>query len=370
MYNLANGSAKRKKRFRLAVTNLSVYGATHAVVDASCAALVLSHLSSGRVEARYFALLIVLYNTLAFGSQPLIGLISDRLKISYKTAVAGCVLTAVSTLLYTYPLISVLMAGLGNALFHVGGGITSLNLFKGKAAAPGIFVAPGALGLMIGTLIGKDGSFTAATFAVLLLWCGTGILFVKQPHIDYSTTSELNFKPYQFIMLLLLSSISIRALIGFIANFSWKSDKLLLIYLTLAIVLGKGLGGIIGDRFGWRRVTVAGLILSAPLIAFGSYPVAGIIGMFLFNMTMPITLTAVANLLPGYPGFAFGMTTLALITGVFITFFPIGAFLSNRWIVMGMILISAALLNKSLKLYFGNSSKTKVKEINVYGRGI
>lgn len=350
---------------RIAATNLALYGTAHAIVDAACAALVLSQLHDGRVEMGYFALLIALYNALAFGAQPLIGFWSDKLKISYETAVAGCVVTAVSMLFYTFPLPSVILAGLGNAMFHVGGGITSLSLYRGKAAAPGIFVAPGALGLMIGVLVGKSGGFVAATFVFLLLCSATGILLLKQPHIDYSPTSELRFEPYHFIMLLLLSSIAIRALIGFVVDFSWKSDKLLLVGLTLAVVLGKGLGGILGDKYGWRRVSVLGLLISAPLITFGSYPLAGILGMFLFNMTMPITLTAVSNLLPGHPGFAFGMTTLALVTGVFITYLPLGAIWSNPWMELGIILISTMMLNKSLALYFDDSSKIKVKRINI-----
>ena len=37
--------------------------------------------------------------------------------------------------------------------------------------------------------------------------------------------------------------------------------------------------------------------------------------MFLFNMTMPVTLWAAAKLLPGGRGFAFGMLTFALFLG-------------------------------------------------------
>ena len=366
MYSFVIRSARRKRRLKLAVSNLSIYCVAHAVVDAACAALVLSHLSSGRTGMADFAFMILLYNALAFAGQPLIGYISDKYKLSYEVAIAGCVATTISIFLHIFPTISVVLAGIGNAMFHVGGGITSLNLFRGKAAAPGIFVAPGAFGLMIGTLIGKSGSFSIATFAFLLLCCGAGILYIKQPHIDYSTSSELSFEPYPIIVLLLLGSISIRSLIGFVVNFTWKSDLFLLVCLTLAVVLGKALGGIIGDKLGWRKVTVVGLILSAPLVALGSYPLAGILGMFLFNLTMPVTLTAVANLLSGFPGFAFGMTTLALVTGVFITYLPFTAILSNKLIAMAIIFISAFMLNKALRLYFNNGFEEKVKKINIH----
>lgn len=92
---------------------------------------------------------------------------------------------------------------------------------------------------------------------------------------------------------------------------------------------------------------------------------SGIIGMVLFNLTMPVTLTAAANLLPNLPGFAFGMTTLALVTGVFATYLPFTVFLSNSWVVLCIILLSAAMLNKALKLYFEDAAavfrKTDIK---------
>lgn len=44
-------------------------------------------------------------------------------------------------------------------------------------------------------------------------------------------------------------------------------------------------------------------------------PVCGTIAVFLFNMTMPITLWAAARLMPGGKGFAFGLLTFALFLG-------------------------------------------------------
>lgn len=351
---------------RLAIGNLTVYGAAHAIVDAACAALVLSHMAAGRSTGSDFAFLLVLYNALAFGLQPLIGFIADQCRLSYETAVAGCILTAAATLISPYPLLSVILIGIGNALFHVGGGIISLNLFKGKAAAPGIFVAPGALGLMIGTLTGKSGGFSPWPFILLLLLAAVAIMYVREPNIDYSTSSIEPQEPLHLILLLLLGSIAVRAIVGFVVNFPWKSNLPLLICLTMAVVLGKGLGGIAADRLGWRRVSVAGLLISAPLIAFGTHPIAGILGIFLFNLTMPVTLAAVSNLLPGFSGFAFGLTTLALVTGVFVTYLPFAVLFSNRFAVAAIILGSAAILNKALELYTPKASKTASKSIDIH----
>ena len=44
-------------------------------------------------------------------------------------------------------------------------------------------------------------------------------------------------------------------------------------------------------------------------------PLPGILAVFLFNMTMPITLHAAAEKLPGAKGFSFGLLTFALFLG-------------------------------------------------------
>jgi len=51
-----------------------------------------------------------------------------------------------------------------------------------------------------------------------------------------------------------------------------------------------------------------------------SVPVA-LLSMMLFQMTMPITLAAIATALPGKPAFAFGLTCLALIIGTLAAYY-------------------------------------------------
>ena len=118
--------------------------------------------------------------------------------------------------------------------------------------------------------------------------------------------------------------------------------------------LGKGLGGVLADRFGWIRIAVGALLASSPLLSFGaSNPVAGLAGLFLFNMTMPVTLVATANALPRWPGFAFGLTCLALIIGAFIPLAGEKAVFSAPLVVFASILLSAAALHVGLRRSFG-----------------
>ncbi|MBN1428102.1 MAG: hypothetical protein JXB07_06930 [Anaerolineae bacterium] len=268
------------------------------------------------------------------------------------SAVLGMVLVAASTLLVQFPLPAALVAGIGNALFHVGGGVTILNLASGKATLPGIYVAPGALGLTTGILIGKGGYFIAWPFILLLMASAMLIMRIPRPETAVPHQLPRNLRWFETVILLLLVSVAIRSMVGLSMAFPWKSDPVLLFALTAAVVLGKALGGILGDRFGWTTVAISGLAISAPLLAFfAQTPAIAIIGILLFNLSMPITLIGIAEMLPGKLGFAFGLTTLALIIGAFPTFTQLRVLLSHQVFIFATILISIAALYSGLRLY-------------------
>jgi FSR family fosmidomycin resistance protein-like MFS transporter len=334
------------------LSSILVYGVSHALVDATCAATLFATVVFDPDNLQALFQRVVLYGVLAFATQPLFGLLVDKLGVAVHSAVLGVLLVAASTLLLPAPWLAALTASMGNALFHVGGGVTSLNLAPGKATLPGIYVAPGALGLMIGTLVGKGGHFVAWPFILLLAGFAVLILVMPRPKIIAHRTLSGNWKWFETIILLLLLSISIRGIVGLSLVLPWKSNRLLLVALTLTVVSGKALGGILGDRFGWNRVALSGLALSAPLLAFfPQVPAVAIAGAFLFNLTMPITLTCLADMLPGKSGFAFGLTTLALIIGAGPTFTQLRLFTGKQAFIFSIILVSIAALYGGLKLY-------------------
>jgi FSR family fosmidomycin resistance protein-like MFS transporter len=351
---------------RMIVSNISIYGVAHALVDATCAALILS-LAASAVEGALS--LVVMYNVLAFALQSPFGLMADRFRIPVPTAIVGLLLVAASTLFFGVPFLAAAVAGIGNALFHVGGGVISLNLVPGKATMPGIYVAPGALGLLIGGLVGRSGQFVAWPFILLLAGAVLLVWRIPRPAIRYDAVLDGQFKWFEAVILLLLFSIAIRGLVGSSLVLPWKSNRLLLVLLTLAVVLGKALGGVLGDRFGWKRVALAGLVVATPLLSFfADYPALAIAGAFCFNLTMPVTLAAMANMLPGWAGFAFGLTTLALILGVLPTFTEFEAITSARPVILSAIVVAIVVLYGGLRLYAGqfrirpggSSNQTKV----------
>jgi len=336
-------------------TYLLVYGFAHALVDASCIILLLGGIDVKGDLLTY----ILIYNLLAFGLQLPFGWILDRIQQPVLSAALGCAILSIALMLFIHPLAAIILAGIGNALFHVGGGTVSLNLRPGKAALPGVFVAPGGIGLFAGGVILKLYGFHPEYFAGFLFVMGLIIFFIKSPQVFYEIKKAEAVNYLAITIMLLLITICIRSAVGLSIYFPWKSNMTLLILLTASIALGKGLGGFLADYFGWIKITVSGLVISALLLVFGAqFAVAGIVGLFFFNLTMPVSLVAISNLLPGRPGFSFGLTTFAMLAGALPTFFKAKTFLSASPVTLILTILSAIILFVGLKLYNNNQIKT------------
>jgi FSR family fosmidomycin resistance protein-like MFS transporter len=347
-------------------TNLAVYGLAHGLVDAMCAGVLFSTVYRQIFSDSEMTYLILVYNLLAFGLQVFVGFAVDYFKVPRLSAIAGIILTGFSTLIFmSSPILAIVLAGTGNAMFHIGGGVASLSLTPRKATAPGIFVAPGALGLMVGTVLGRGGHFVAwpfllaaAVLAVLVFVIPKPIMYPEQP----KPAPVRGFR-VEYIIYLVLFVITVRSLIGFAVVYPWKSDIDLLVILTISVVLGKGLGGFLADRFGWTLTAVGSLVLSIPfLIAGVNIPVLGMMGMFLFNITMPVTLTVVANMVPGKPGTAFGLTCAALVLGTLPAFSTLQPGLSSPVFIIIVILISALALYSGLRYYHNAQQKKDIQK--------
>ncbi len=336
---------------KLIASNLFVYSIGHALIDATTVGVVFATGILNNLAIEEIVMLVILYNVLAFALQAIIGFGVDYFKSPSTAATIGCVLAGISTISLSVPVLAVILAGIGNAFYHVGGGVISLNLKPGKATYPGIFVSTGAIGLLAGTIIGKSGNFESSIFVFLLTLLAIGIHSLESPKLFFKEINKTKLKRFEIIVILLLITITARAFIGTLLNFAWKSNFNLLLILTIAVVLGKASGGILGDKFGWIKVAMFGLILSAPLLFLGpEFAIAGILGAFLFNFTMPITLTALAETMPNNKGFAFGLTTFALIIGALPSFTFLKNFV-NPDLLLIITLASAIILFKGLKIF-------------------
>lgn len=312
----------------MAKLRLGIYAAAHFLVDLGCALLLL-----GRICPDWNpGVAILLYNLSAFAVQMPVGLLADRLGRCHLFASAGCLLVLLG---WALPpgLLAVAAAGLGNAAFHVGGGLNTLNEGGRRASPLGLFVSPGAFGVYLGGVLaiyrhpGKtlmpEGALSLAVclslaVATVVLW-----RFGKGPDNAPLDLPRGDFRRWSAAACL-LAVVIFRSLLGLAANLPWKADFGWL--AVCAVAGGKAAGGYVGDRFGMFPTAMASLCLSALCFLGGNHPAAGLGALFLFNMTMPLTLWAMARLFPGMKGFSFGLLTFGLFLGFLPVYFGWGSF--------------------------------------------
>jgi FSR family fosmidomycin resistance protein-like MFS transporter len=366
----------------------TIYGVIHALVDAACVTAVV-RASRGSYVADLGAFWTVAgYDLLAFGLQFPLGLLMDRLRLARLSTIVGAALAAlVLAPVSLPPLATTIVAGVGNALFHLGAGGLVLRSAGGRAAPAGVFVAPGALGLGLGLWMGRTGHgstfpiYIALAFAVIALitldkdglkWepskgshtlrppTGTPTPLASLGLARWSATRgagkagglppRLAPQTRLILLMLLLVSVAVRSFVGFGACFQCPGGLAVAIGLPAAAFLGKLVGGMVADRVGWLRASTGALLLSLPLIAFsGGSLVLALPGVLLFQSTMAVTLVAVYALMPRWPATAFGLPSLTLIAGAFPTFFPAGKQFFGRWPFVLLIALSAAVLALALR---------------------
>ncbi|MBP7177031.1 MAG: hypothetical protein KBA53_12560 [Thermoclostridium sp.] len=325
---------------------LFLYSLGHMLVDGACCLVVLSSTSRSNENTQNLALAIIVYNTIAFGLQPFFGLLADRVGYTNLIACCGCIIVGSSAAFMHAPFAAAVAAGLGNAMFHIGGGAYSLNMDRQKAAYAGVFVAPGAIGLFLGGLASQ--ALVFKPWFVIVPMALTAILVLPIPHLPCSVpvaVTKQNKSMALLPLLLLLLVIILRSVVGSVGVYPWKSTNAMGLIMVMTIALGKACGGLLSDWAGRRNTTVIALLISAPLLAFfESGFIFSLAGLFLFNLTMAVTVTEISDHLQGYSGFAFGLTTLALIIGTYFIYMGWKEFFANQWITFISIILSAILM--------------------------
>ncbi len=286
---------------------LALDSVTHLLVDAVCASTIF-----GKFSGENVALLIIMYNTLAFSTQCVIGLITDRVGHLRMVTALGSLLVVLGFALPLPQEVRVALIGMGNSLFHVGGGTRTLLNADRKAGPLGVFVAPGCIGLVLGTLFPQFGT----VFAVLLTVSAALTFALKNTQDRVHDNSEKEKDSPVIVLILLTLAVAVRAIGGTCVSFPWKSGAALSIVMTVFIFAGKTLGGFVCDRLGAWKTALISMPLAGIFIAFfSSWMVPSLLGQLLVNLTMPVTLFLMYRAIPDSPGFAFGLAASALWPG-------------------------------------------------------
>lgn len=353
----------------------ALYTVLHLLVDGVCALAMFGRFLPR--EGGYFH--ILWYNFCAFALQMPFGLLLDMVSErmaegnkrqrgpmgqgptgqpdpAFLTAAAGVVCTIAGALVHP------VLLGIGNALFHVGGGVGTIREDRVKNRRGrdlGVFVAPGALGLYLGTLIAKAGFwrvwYLGVSLVMVLLCVGAylrkhgratagiskkeegkpaaaGISEAENVRVEAEELCRQAFDSAQECReagrqsgvtvadamgpaICCLAVVILRSYIGMAVSFPWKTGILSGTLTVLALVGGKAAGGFCAARYGPLKTTIGSLALAAIGYLFSSFMPAGLAAVFLFNMTMPVTLYWMIESMPKLPGFAFGCLTFGLFLG-------------------------------------------------------
>ena len=233
--------------------------------------------------------------------------------------------------------LAAICSGLGNGMFHVGAGLEVLNS-SDKAASLGLFVSPGAVGLYIGTVLAPFWIRYSWVLPLGMLLMGLLLLSLNKWGCS-SRNAPLSLTKDGSVYLSLLCLFLVVVLRSLLSGEAFSTGQVSIpgIVPVLCLASGKAAGGFLGDRIGLRRTAVLSLGATALLLlmpwAYGS-----LLALFLFNMTMPLTLYEAARLLPGAKGAAFGLLTCALFIGVLPRFGGMALSLSSSlWAVLVML---------------------------------
>ena len=298
-----------------------LYSVLHFLVDGICAFAMMNYFS-GMYDYQMEGLL---YNFCAFALQMPLGVILDIINVAKKEsplpsfwfAFLGVAVTYVGA--FTHPVI----LGIGNALFHLGGGVGTIQEDRRKnhkGTDLGIFVAPGALGLFLGTLFTDKNTHLwvfIISLSVVLICFITGIALLRSLKAGKSVSvlKTPEFKWKNGLVAGCFLGVILRSYLGLAISFSWKTTVLFSLIAVLAVVLGKIAGGFAAAYLGVRRTVLFSLAGAAVCYLFSGFMPLGILALFLFNMTMPITLYGLVQRWEKMPGLAFGLLTFAIFIG-------------------------------------------------------
>lgn len=303
----------------------AAYAASHLVVDLACITtvmgLVAPALAGSSPYAHYLA--VVAYDMIAFCMQLPLGAALDAAGPARwrPAAMASFALVAVGVLASRVPGVpatcaSVLSVALGNALFHCAGGEEVLLGSDGRAAPSGAFISTGAVGVFVGGLVSFHGwSPVVPMLVALLVACAAAVWSLGPSGGEAALAWSLDARGWAAVALL-AATVALRSYAGTAMSYPWKAEAGLAVAAVAMVVAGKAAGGLVSDRFGPLAAALVSLGGSAPLF-LASWDVvgAGLLATLLFNLTMAITLSELARLLPRARGMAFGIASFSLALG-------------------------------------------------------
>ena len=301
---------------------------------------------------------LFVYNLLAFGGQYPVALWVEKYSNPKIFLTCSYVLNTVAVVLFIWtPHLSIVLAGVASAIYHVAGGAVCAR--DNKAFPIGLFAAPGVAGLIAGGYfaflqIEITGWLMIASIIFLF---SLFLLKIKDKPIAEETPQEPHLKftldQHDVIMILLLTIISLRSVVWNIFQLIHDHNYEWLLAIAIAAFTGKIIGGWLADRIGWRLYLFISLITATPLITFCKNEILLFcIGIGLLQSGIPASTALLIQSVKGKTergvGLSFGT---AIILGAVVLYTPF------RDLLFQNIVLVAVTISMLLLLFFAKHKK-------------
>ena len=299
----------------------------HLLVDGLCVCSL--YLIASSFPVSRLVGIFLTYNVLAFLTQPLTGLLADRMARKHwlllasvllltMAVLATSVVVALGTSAFGIMLVAVLL-GMGNSLFHVWGGKQVAVKTNNDMRALGVFVSTGAFGLAIGFVFFS----WPLLYVFLLLICLLAVGVVQEPEGSSQEAEDESLETRSWSQLFvilavvgLMVAVMLRSFVGEAFSSGITKSSMMVLLIGGLSMLGKMAGGWIARQMGIVKMLVMVLLVVMACYLFKDHGlVILLVGLFAVNCTMPVTLYLVNLVLPGKEGLAFGLLAAALIPG-------------------------------------------------------
>ena len=297
----------------------------HFLVDGLCLCCI--YLLTAPFELNNLLWLFVTYNILAFLTQPLTGWMADRISRKHWMLLFSVAFLSLAVLLTPFFVTSggkmelfvvAMLLGIGNSLFHVWGGKQVVMKVGNDIRCLGVFVSTGVFGLSVAMVFC---SWTLLYVFLLAICILATIYIMTDSQVNNSSLHETNIAPlglqeHLIALTALAAFVMFRSYIGTEFAFGTEKSDFVLLAIGSTSMLGKMAGGWFSRWFGILRALIVMLVIVLVCMLTGSKSLMVLLlGLFMINCTMPITLYLANYVLPEREGLAFGILAAALMPG-------------------------------------------------------
>ena len=257
---------------------------------------------------------------------------------------------------------AVALLGIGSAVLHIAAGTATLKAPR-PGTAVGVFESTGAVGLALGSIAGINTGAAVIPWVSAVVMALSGIAVFtwgtdrasagigSQITSDWPVTKPRRFswiKPlrhklsgdrFVLVALVALMAVSvIRMVVVQATPKPWEQGSLV-VAAACCVALGRALGGILADRFGFSATAAAGFVAAAGLLAI--WPNAAgtsLAGCFLLGLPMAPVILALTKL-TRRTSVAFGLAQVCQVPSALVVGLVLGP-----WAVLAALLACAAVV--------------------------